>query len=1058
MNKNSLVPFIKNQFPQHIAETESLLVPFMEAYYEWMHLENNIYDVVNNISRLHSIDESLEKFSDEFAKEYLSNFPTDIVTDKATTIKHINDLYKAKGTPAAVKLLIKLILGKESEIFYPSSQILRASDGEWIQDNSIYVSVTSGDIFSIVGESVKISTNALSFDTVVEKVRLTKYTGIYEVFLERKLIYDISQGSILSFNDVIAEAQSTITNYNVLQGGTGFRVGQIFEIASADGSGTVVKIKSITSSGGIKSVQIIRFGYGYQSEFIIGLSSQVDTANIETQFPFLSDSTDGITDEGLISLANYFDYGYMDGTYVGKILTTFKDSVTQNNDGSEARIKFTLGSKLKYPGYYNSVKGFLSNSIYLQDNLYYQIYSYVVRIDEELDAYESKVLNTVHPAGMKLFGEYTINNNFSLNTKLTFILNFFRLVLDDVIAIQEVFAKTITKPLSDTTTPVDAKALTLTKPFADSTAPTDASTILTTKFISDVFSLSEATVRSITKILTDTQTVNDDISKSFSTMFNDTPAFGRASTALEKQLDGSYLSVSNDVLRQDVIESDRNLLWYSQDFTNTSVWARSNILSITANQVNGPEGNLTADLLIPNTTNANHQLEQVMGSITSFPDNTITSGFIDVAPAGYNFISLFLYYKNGSAGSARFDLTSGAVSNIQQGTGGSGVTASTIALANGFYRCIIENANVQTGATVPRLRIFADDGTTTTFAGDGTSGYYLANSKYKNAPTINSSNNIITTDGAGFNFSANGIKFEQKATNWWTDSRDGNQYNIKSAMTYTANTVISPDGTTNADSYRETTANSGHYIERQFASGINGTNRQSATVIIKPVNTRRFFWLTIYSNGYADGITAFYDLSTGIVYGNSSNGTGVFEYATIEPLNNGYWKLTVTGIPSATSNNIIRCRLSIINGSTTYVGATNQGFEIWHSQLENGDPTSPIYTTSSIATRDADGYVIDATAITLSTSVADTTAPTDATSLTTTKSLVDSFTQTDDVDLTFGKSLSDSSTIVDDSIKTFTKYINETLTPDDSGYTFYNYYSDVDYWSPDYSQGSQAFT
>jgi hypothetical protein len=521
MDSKSLVPFIKSQFPQHIAETESLLIPFMEAYYEWMHNENNIYDVLNNVARLHNIDESLEKFTEEFSKEYLSNFPSDLVTDKSTTIKHINDLYKAKGTPAAVKLLIKLVLGKDSEIYYPSSQILRSSDGEWIQENSIYVTVQSGDIFSIVGESVRISTSQLAFDTVVERVKLTKYTGIYEVFLERKLIYDITENSILTFNDVVAQSKSTITSHKVVQGGSGFRVGQIFEVESAEGSGTIVKVKSITSNGGIKSVQIIRFGYGYQSEFIIGLNSSVRDANILTQFPDLSDTVDGISDEGMINLSDYFEYNYIDGTYAGQVLTTFKDNPSINNDGSEARIKFSLGNKLKYPGYYNSVKGFLSNSIYLQDNFYYQIYSYVVKIDEILDKYKDKVLNTVHPAGLKLFGEYTLNNNFNLNTKLTFILNFFRVVLDETISLQENVYKMFSKSLVDTSTPVDATSIQLDRFLDETILASDVSFNSFTKFTSDVFNVSDDSTYNLEKYLQDNQIVSESYSIQLDKTFDD---------------------------------------------------------------------------------------------------------------------------------------------------------------------------------------------------------------------------------------------------------------------------------------------------------------------------------------------------------------------------------------------------------------------------------------------------------------------------------------------------------------------------------------------------------
>jgi len=62
---------------------------------------------------------------------------------------------------------------------------------------------------------------------------------------------------------------------------------------------------------------------------------------------------------------------------------------------------------IEYPGRYNGTYGFLSGDKYLQDNFYYQEYSYVINSPRSLDQYETLAKKLVHPAGTKLFGGIT---------------------------------------------------------------------------------------------------------------------------------------------------------------------------------------------------------------------------------------------------------------------------------------------------------------------------------------------------------------------------------------------------------------------------------------------------------------------------------------------------------------------------------------------------------------------------------------------------------------------------------------------------------------------------
>jgi hypothetical protein len=69
-----------------------------------------------------------------------------------------------------------------------------------------------------------------------------------------------------------------------------------------------------------------------------------------------------------------------------------------------------------FPGRYVDTKGFLSWNNKLQDNYYYQEFSYVLRLTETVDKYKDIVKSLLHPAGTIMFGDYIVNSKITLNS------------------------------------------------------------------------------------------------------------------------------------------------------------------------------------------------------------------------------------------------------------------------------------------------------------------------------------------------------------------------------------------------------------------------------------------------------------------------------------------------------------------------------------------------------------------------------------------------------------------------------------------------------------------
>ena len=111
--------------------------------------------------------------------------------------------------------------------------------------------------------------------------------------------------------------------------------------------------------------------------------------------------------------------------YLDSIVGTFSNTETITSDVTSitGQITVTGGPALQEKaGRYLGTQGQLSSDQRLQDSLYYQDYSYVLRSSQFVERYRETVLELLHPAGTKLFGETTIISPFSVRSSTDDIL------------------------------------------------------------------------------------------------------------------------------------------------------------------------------------------------------------------------------------------------------------------------------------------------------------------------------------------------------------------------------------------------------------------------------------------------------------------------------------------------------------------------------------------------------------------------------------------------------------------------------------------------------------
>ena len=173
-----------------------------------------------------------------------------------------------------------------------------------------------------------------------------------------------------------------------------------------------------------------------------------------------------------------------------------------------------------------------------------------------------------------------------------------------------------------------------------------------------------------------------------------------------------------------------NLLTYTEQFDNAA-WLKTNA-TVTANAVLAPDGTLTGDKLVENTSNAGHDVRQ-SGTISG--TNTF-SVYLKAAERTWALIQV----GGTIAGFAYVNLTTGAI-----GTVTTGCTATAISVGNGWWRCSVTGVSASTSATVAGVYLALND-SSFQYTGDGTSGIYLWGAQLEIGSVATTYQQIVTPE------------------------------------------------------------------------------------------------------------------------------------------------------------------------------------------------------------------------------------------------------------------------------------------------------------------------
>ena len=353
----------------------------------------------------------------------------------------------------------------------------------------------------------------------------------------------------------------------------------------------------------------------------------------------------------------------------------------------------------------------------------------------------------------------------------------------------------------------------------------------------------------------------------------------------------------------------KNLASYSEQFDN-AYWGKL-ASAISANATTAPNGMLTADKLIEDTSSSAHRFISLGIPTVS---GTVYTGSIFVKAAGRDFVYVNLDNSGGSFVAGTVNLTNGVVTQTILGS------ISTIEFPNGWYKIIFSGTSTSTSNGFYQIRT-CNSATYSNYTGDGTSGLYVWGAQLEANSTA--TDYFPTTDRLNipridYSSGEASLLVEPQRTNLALYSEQfDNVYWTKLNTTVTANTTTAPDGTLTADSIISSGGvNSFLYKILSFTSGT--VYNLSFYVKANSAQTIR-----IYGGGGGIGTSANLNVTT------------------------EWTRISYTFIPSSTGSFDVGIRSNSSN--------VNFDIFIWGAQLEAGsNATSYIPTVASTVTRNAD--------------------------------------------------------------------------------------------------------
>ena len=245
-------------------------------------------------------DHTISDFLTQMKEEFLNTIPTDTheSVDTRKLVKNIKSLYRAKGTAKANKAFFRLLFNETSEVYTPTDDMLRVSDGKWNKQNFIRCTQTTAqsvnDSILLVGQTITQVDNPADDDVgdataIVENI--TKFQQGSVEIIEVEINPLTTVGTFvtgqtitgISFENeevtVSMTTSSALGNTTITNDGSTLTVGDEATLTGGAGAGGRVQVLDIQGAG-VSEVIVDAAGTGYEEGDTLTFSSGTAEAKV----------------------------------------------------------------------------------------------------------------------------------------------------------------------------------------------------------------------------------------------------------------------------------------------------------------------------------------------------------------------------------------------------------------------------------------------------------------------------------------------------------------------------------------------------------------------------------------------------------------------------------------------------------------------------------------------------------------------------------------------------------------------------------------------------------
>lgn len=226
-------------------------------------ITDNVLRRSGKLIEYRSLVSSVDIFAEYLKDELYPNFPSTFYGDDRLVARKLKDYYQSKGQEQSYKFLFKTLYNQDIDIIFPSEDILRVSDGDWVQ-TKILRTVVTGNIFDFLFKTIRGLTSGAVANVIdiklvfvgtqqVAEMTLSLVSGTFAV---GETIVDIED------EDISTTLYGMVTGFTVNQSGTGYQVGDQLTI-TGDGQAATAVVSSIFESP-IDSINVVSTGFGYR--------------------------------------------------------------------------------------------------------------------------------------------------------------------------------------------------------------------------------------------------------------------------------------------------------------------------------------------------------------------------------------------------------------------------------------------------------------------------------------------------------------------------------------------------------------------------------------------------------------------------------------------------------------------------------------------------------------------------------------------------------------------------------------------------------------------------